>query len=355
MIRLVVSEGNKMIRIERGIGSDSGKENLSIPSVLGGRDERSTPQRLILREEVAAIVKKSRYERDLEAIGGDRELLYARYREMGDVGYRIIASHSRQTAAVERCREVLGARGVHRLSDSEEVLGNEAVKAVIVLGGDDFFKLVGQSCRPPQIVLGVNSDPQSSRGALLSVPYTKIEDALTALEEGRYRVEPWTKAAVTVDGVRYPGALNDIVVGRKDFRLMSHHELHIGDEVIHQASSGLLISTGVGSTGWYSSAGLYLGTEDRSFPRSAPFLRFELREPAVKFVESDEGLRVPQFPRMVEGTIEQGATLRIVALNDGDGILSRDSTDEIPFNRGSVAEVSVDPEPLLVCMPEVPV
>jgi hypothetical protein len=112
----------------------------------------------------------------------------------------------------------------------------------------------------------------------------------------------------------------------------------------------MLISTGVGSTGWYASAGLYLGDHDRSFPKTARYARFELREPSVTVTEVD-GVRVTRLPQLVEGTLSEGASLRITSLNDDEGIASRDSLDSVPFPRGSVAEISIDPNPCHVVIP----
>jgi hypothetical protein len=129
---------------------------------------------------------------------------------------------------------------------------------------------------------------------------------------------------------------------------MSRHQLEYRGEKVVQRSSGILISTGVGSTGWFSTAGLYLGTEDRSFSKAAPYACFELREPLVSFEERD-GVRRAVLPKFVEGTINAGEVLRVTSLNDEEGIASRDdSFDEIKFPRGSVAEISLDPKPLLV-------
>jgi NAD kinase len=133
---------------------------------------------------------------------------------------------------------------------------------------------------------------------------------------------------------------------------MSRHELEYRGEKLIQKCSGILISSGSGSTGWFSSAGLYLGDYNRAFDRTAKQLRFELREPQVLLRSEGDERRVV-LPPHCEGTILPGETLRITSLNDAEGIASRDSLDLIPFQRGVVAEISVSDKPLNMIVPEV--
>ena len=182
------------------------------------------------------------------------------------------------------------------------------------------------------------------------IPIAELPEALQRLERGDYRSEPWTRLSLRVNGVECGSAINDLVLGKRDFRLTSRHELEYRGHKVTQRSSGILISTGVGSTGWYASAGLYLGQQDRSFPKTARFARFELREPSVTITEVD-GTRVTQLPQFVEGPLEEGEVLRVTSLNDDEGLASRDSLDSVPFPRGSVAEISIDPNPCHVIIP----
>jgi hypothetical protein len=273
------------------------------------------------------------------------------YEELGESGARVFGSHERQRAAADLCAKELSERQVIRVEDLGERLQAGGVEAIIALGGDDFLKLVSQRVDDVP-VLGVNSDPITSSGVLLSTPIDSVGLAIRCIEAGCYRIEEWTRIQLTINGQNCGSALNDVVFGKRDFRYMSRHQLEYRGERLEQRSSGLLIATGVGSTGWYSSAGLYFGDEDRSFGRTKPELRFELREPQPH-VEARGGERTVTLPPHSEGRVLAGETIRITSLNDGDGIASRDSLDTIPFQRGAVAEIGVSPSPLKVIIPEV--
>lgn len=315
---------------------------------LGIAQGLATP---IARTAMLVVTKRSRLERDQHDLGLSHEELLTRYEKMGQSGVRVLGSHVRQQEAKEICERELGKERVIYVEDLTERLKASEVEVVIVLGGDDFLKLVSQYIDDIP-VLGVNSDPSMSTGCLLSTSIDQIGSAISTLESGHYRREAWTRIALRIDGRDYGDALGDVVLGKRDFRHMSRHTLEFCGETVEQRSSGLLVASGSGSTGWFASAGLYLGSEDRSFERSAPELHFELREPYVHAKVLD-GQRTVILPSLCEGRILPGETIRITSLNDRDGIASRDSLDQIPFERGAVAEISVSQKPLQVVIPEV--
>jgi NAD kinase len=320
---------------------------LSVPKV-----PQSTPciAPSISRDEILVVTKMSKFERDKLATNLSDEDLVARYNALGESGLRILAAHLHHQEALTTCARELRPEQVVSLDHLKDPESCARFKVIIALGGDDFFKLVTHHTQGSVLVLGVNSDPSSSVGALLPITIGELPDALRRLEKGDYRIEPWTRLSLRVNGVECGSAINDIVLGKRDFRLTSRHELEYRGAKVMQRSSGILISTGVGSTGWYASAGLYLGDHDRSFPKTSRYARFELREPSVTITEID-GNRVTRLPELVEGTLTEGETLRITSLNDDEGLASRDSLDSVPFPRGAVAEISIDPNPCHIIIP----
>jgi NAD kinase len=304
----------------------------------------------ISRDSIVVVAKRSRFERESQNLNLSEEALLARYDAIGESGSRLFGSHVRQREALQICKRELSDEQVVRVEDLAKRLASGKVHAVIALGGDDFLKLASQFVKDTP-VLGVNSDPSFSHGVLLSTHIDQIQQVICALESGHYRIEPWARIQLTIDGHELSPALNDVVLGKRDFRQMSRHELEFRGERIIQRSSGILVASGAGSTGWFSSAGLYLGREDRSFPREAPYLRFELREPQVR-IATEDGIRSVSLPPHTEGTLLPGESLRITSLNDDDGIASRDSIDTIPFQRGAVAEISLSSTPLNMIIPE---
>lgn len=336
----------------------SGSHSFSLQSLeretlrVSANDDLREPhalERPIARERILVIAKMSKLEWDMKQTGLTEGELITQYQQQGDGSEKIYSSHLRQRQVVEDLSQELDPKQIVSLSDvSSEKL--RQYELVISLGGDDHFKQVTHYIDDGLPILGVNSDPATSTGALLYSSAVELPRILRALEKGEYRLEPWTRIRLAIDGKDYGPAVNEIVLGKQDFRLMSRHLLELdGEKVLHR-SSGLLISTGAGSTGWFSSAGLYLGSEPRAFDKGANYARFELREPSVTFVDQPEGRKVV-FPPLVEGVLEKGRIMRVTSLNNSEGIATRDSLDSIPFKRGSVAEISVDSKALWVVAP----
>jgi NAD kinase len=301
----------------------------------------------IKRSEVLVVCKQSSFERELAKSDLDEEELKEQLISGDAGGARVVHSFTMQESAKELARQELTAEQVVSLDFLTEGRDLSQYKAVVVLGGDDFFKLVSHHLHEDVVVLGVRSDPVYSKGFLLPIDADQLPQALTRLETGAYTVEQWSQVKLVIDGVDCGSAIDSVVLGKRDFRFMSRHLLELNGAQVEQRSSGILIATGTGSTGWFSSAGSYLGPQDRSFDRSAPLLRFLLREPQISVVEVD-GERQAVLPPFVEGSINEGDVLKITSLNGDDGIASRDSLDELPFSRDSVAEISLNPERLKV-------
>jgi hypothetical protein len=74
-------------------------------------------------------------------------------------------------------------------------------------------------------------------------------------------------------------ALCDAFVGERDRCVMSRPVLHFRRHREEQKSSGLLVVTGAGSTGWYRSAAKGLAPARDSFPQNSPSFCFLLTEP----------------------------------------------------------------------------
>lgn len=315
----------------------------------GGIDSAHEVSPAIDRSRILVIVKTSKLKWDLLHTGLSQDGLLEYYKTQGECGRSILASHLRQRQVLQDLiQELSPSQFVSVPKVTRERVGQADL--VIALGGDDHFKQVTHLIDDDTPVLGVNSDPGGSEGNILGCNAADLPQVLKQLESGDYRIEQWTRLRLSVDGRDFGPAIGEVALARRDFRLMTRHYLDFDGDHILQKSSGLLISTGTGSTGWFSSAGLYLSPESRVFERTAPYARFELREPHIRFEERD-GARVAHLPEHVEGTLLPGQCLTVTSLNNSEGIATRDSIDAVPFNRGSVAEIRVDEKPLSVVMP----
>ena len=220
------------------------------------------------------------------------------------------------------------------------LLGEKDV--VIALGRDGLVANTMKYLRGQQL-LGVNPDPERWDGRLLPFRPGELERVLPQVLQGRRRSRTVTMArAETRDGqVLY--AANDFFLGIRDHR-SARYELHYRGQQEYQCSSGVIVSTGLGMTGWHAS----VMAQARGMARA---LGLELpRQPELRW--EDRRLRFcvrEPYPSRTTGTElvwgEVGAEEELILRSDmaRDGVLFSDGVldDAIAFSSGMEVRISV--------------
>ena len=190
-------------------------------------------------------------------------------------------------------------------------------------------------------IVAVNPDPARIDGVLLPFLPTKVRRAVEAVVAGKAALREVTMAeARLADGQRLL-AFNDLFLGAAT-HASARYTLQLGDRREAQSSSGVLVSTGAGSTGWLSSvfqmargvAGLTGGEPGASFTLEwdDPRLVFVTREPFVSKHSSAD---------IVAGHIEGGAELVLESSMPDGGVIFSDGVqqDFLQFCSGAVVTV----------------
>src|SRR5262245_1555104 len=214
--------------------------------------------------------------------------------------------------------------------------------AVVVLGQDGLVANTAKYVGDVPIV-GVNPDPGRFDGVLLPFRVAEARGAVQAVLAGKARSRRVTLAEVQLQDGQRMLAFNDLFVGVRS-HVSARYQLRVGGKAEAQSSSGVLIATGAGSTGWLSSvfnmvsgiAGARLPAGP-ALPRPAltwedPRLVWAVREPFVSRT-SRAGL--------VYGTIEAGARIEIESMTPENGVIFSDGieSDFLEFNAGTIAAV----------------
>lgn len=131
----------------------------------------------------------------------------------------------------------------------------EVADIILVIGGDGTLLRIASRCAQKSIpALGINL---GKVGFLTEVEVTELNDALTRLLEGKYRIEKrmLLKLCVNNENVSYH-ALNDIVISKPEGVKLIDVDLYTDTELVcHYCADGLIVSTPTGSTGYSISAG----------------------------------------------------------------------------------------------------
>jgi NAD kinase len=212
---------------------------------------------------------------------------------------------------------------------------------IVVCGPDGLFvnaaKYLGS-----QPVLAVNPDPSTVMGALMLFPPSSVGSVIAQVRAKAHRVERLPFVRALIDEERVVWGINDLFIGRTD-HISARYALSFGTKKERQSSSGIIVSTGVGSTGWMRSvaamaAGLIPeGTSHRlsSLPTAAQNeLVFVVREP---YPSPSTGAT------LVTGRVRPGAPLTAVSEMPHGGAIFSDGVVEqaLEWNAGSTVAVSV--------------
>lgn len=185
-----------------------------------------------------------------------------------------------------------------------------------------------------QLVIGIDPEPGRNPGVLVSHPPRAAPGLLVAATAGSragQRVDRLTMVvAITDDGQRIT-ALNEIYVGQPTHQT-ARYSLRLPDgQAEAQASSGLIVSTGTGATGWCRSAWL---ERKSSIVLPAP------AEPRLSWFVREAWPSPATGTALTEGSLARGQALTVSAESDrlvlfGDGV----EADVVPLTWGQTATV----------------
>src|SRR5262249_7140733 len=103
-----------------------------------------------------------------------------------------------------------------------------------------------------QPIVAVNPDPARIDGVLLPFPVTRAKNGVVKVLSQRARYHHVTMAEVGLNDGQRLLAFNDFYVGQRT-HVSSRYSLSWHGRTERHSSSGVLVSTGAGSTGWISS------------------------------------------------------------------------------------------------------
>jgi NAD kinase len=196
-----------------------------------------------------------------------------------------------------------------------------------------------------QPLVGINPDPRRYDGVLLPFHPVDVAKILPQLLGDRRTVKNVTMAKASLSDGQHLYAVNDLFIGPKS-HTSARYELHVGPQSEVQSSSGIIVSTGLGSTAWLKSIvtgslavarGLGGATPTdplRPMSWDAPYLRFAVREPFPS---------VATRTALVFGTTGPEIPMKVLSLMPENGVIFSDGIegDFLTFNSGVAATISV--------------
>jgi NAD kinase len=250
--------------------------------------------------------------------------------------------HDRLIAALATVRAAAPADWRHaeveRADLSRFLLTAEDIIAVV--GQDGLVANVAKYLNG-QPVVGIDPEPGANPGVLVrhtpQAVARLLKQSFGAGMAQRLRCQERTTVTARLDDGQELSGLNEIFIGHASHQSARYRLSAPGGQVEQQSSSGLIVSTGTGATGWSASLALERGGRllpAPMDPRLAWFVREAWPSPLTG-------------ASLTEGFLEQGESLRIAVASDqlvvfGDGM----EEDRLIASWGQEVTVQLGEQPL---------
>ena len=213
---------------------------------------------------------------------------------------------------------------------------------VVALGQDGLVantaKYVGA-----QPLIGVNPDPERFDGVLLRFAPTELRSALARVLEERATFRQVTLAEARLSDGQRLLAFNDLFLGAAS-HVSARYRLDGGTGLgfESQSSSGVIVSTGAGSTGWLSSI-FTMATQVAALTggQGGPAIKLPWEDQQLVWVVREPYVSRHSSARQAAGVLAAGQALRLESLMPSGGVIFSDGmeADSLQFNSGVTVEV----------------
>lgn len=242
---------------------------------------------------VLVVFKHSRYTYAEEHAEGSQVI----FDHHNPLTKQLLLAHDKNQACIDHVVATLKKLNIAHSAICRSELNPKQAKNcfIISVGGDGTLLDVSHQCSD-SIVLGVNSDPDSSRGALCAAQANNFEKIFKEIYQGKLQPTKLARLAITV-GHKDIGinALNDVLFCHKNPAAMSRFSVSLKGLTENSHASGIWIATPAGSTGGIFSAGasplpllahhaIFLQREPSWSQASAPSLLCGAIQPGEKIV-----------------------------------------------------------------------
>ncbi|KAB1073584.1 NAD(+)/NADH kinase [Methylobacterium planeticum] len=271
----------------------------------------------------------------------DYELLLARHATRGQARF-YLESRGQSLAEVEArhvgFHAVLGQARAAVPADWRQTLARRADLDRFLFAPEDVIVAVGQDGLVANVakylgaqpVIGVNPAPDLYDGVLARIAVERLGPLLPASVAGAAQVERRTMVQAVLDNGERLLALNEIFVGHRSHQ-SARYRIEAGGVAEDQSSSGLIIASGTGVTGWARSISeathlaLAIGAEE-------PAVGYWVREPFAS-VATATGLRAGKLT---------AAPLAVTSRMNEGGVVFADGIEQdfIAFDWGRRAELA---------------
>ncbi len=296
-------------------------------------------------EKIVLVTRKTRLEGLIERFNTQAQARFYIEHSGGDFGL-YEREHAAYQAALAGLRQ--GLSGLAKMQVIERGFLPNFVFAhndLVVTIGIDGLVVNTAKYLHGQPLVAVNPDPAHVDGILLPFTVAQAPAVVRSALTGRVRIRPITMAEARLNDGQSLLAFNDFFIGVRT-HISARYLIKANGREEHHSSSGILVCTGAGSTGWVSSVfnmarGLMEQFAGGSEPLHSPQLVWETDR--LLFVVREPFVSKTSQAGIVCGAVTRDAPLIVKSEMPENGVIFSDGVeaDYLSFNAGAIATIGL--------------
>ena len=201
---------------------------------------------------------------------------------------------------------------------------------IITLGGDGTV-LSASHYLINKPILTVNSSPNTSEGVLTKINITQLEQKLKEIQSNNFKTEKLERIEVSINNKSIDLlSLNEVFIANEKAYRTSKYKIKFKNIEEEHRSSGLIFSTGTGSTAWFKSS------HGEPFSPQSKFIKMIVREPYIG--------RIKKFS-LLNAQIDEDEEFEVTPLVPS--VLAIDSIKEIKLKKNDKVKIKISKHPLI--------
>jgi len=217
---------------------------------------------------------------------------------------------------------------------------------VVAIGQDGLVANVAKYALGLPIV-GVNPDPAQYDGVLLPFEWRQARAAVRRALDGKAKVREVTLAEARLADSQRLLAFNDLFIGART-HVSARYRIQVDAHAERQSSSGILVSTGAGSTGWLSSVlNMARGVMALGSPKTQrPSMPMTWEDRKLAYVVREPFASKSSAANVVAGMLKEQEQMTVESFMGPEGVIFSDGVeaDALPFAQGAIATIGVAKE-----------
>jgi len=215
---------------------------------------------------------------------------------------------------------------------------------ILVLGPDGLVANTAKYARGIPI-LGINPDPQRIDGVLLPFQLDTFAQATENTLRGKSQIVDRSFAEARLNDGQRLLAFNDLFIGAASHVSARYHIDFEGRSENH-SSSGLIVSTRAGASGWLSSIFNMAYGIVRTFDQEVAHSQPHMEENELLFAVREPFISLRSQADICMGMINKGKSLQLESHMPAGGVIFSDGIEKdfLHFNSGAIASVGLAEE-----------